>query len=146
MQTRLSSLGQLVGTRAEFDLDRTLLAVAHDGQLDALARLVLQHGAREVGRLLDFSAVDGRDPVARAQLRGGSRTVRGDHVDDRAVVVRVQRRGDAEVGALDVAAADQLRNDLVDGVDRDGDIERAYLGVSSTLDPDDDGDLRIDAD
>ena len=95
--------------------------------------------AREVLRLLDLAVADGRDPVARAQLGGGGGAGLRDRVDDRAVVVRVERRGDPEVGALDVAALDQLRHDLLDGVDRDGEADAARLARGGR-------DLRVDAD
>ena len=45
---RRSSLLQLVGAGAELHVDRTLLAVALHRQLDAIARLVVEDGAREV--------------------------------------------------------------------------------------------------
>ena len=83
-----SSLLELVGTGAELHLDRTLIAAAHHRQADLLARLVLEHGGREVARLVDLLARDGGDLVALAEAGAGRRAAGRDRRDDRAVVVR----------------------------------------------------------
>src|SRR3954451_11707951 len=129
-----------VGSLTELHLDRTGVPAAHNRQFGGLARLLGEDDLPEVARGAHGPAVERRDLVASAQVRGARGTAVGDLVHDGAVAIRCIRRGDAEIGALDLAVLLQLGRDLLDDVDRHREAD-AGVGVGAVG-----GDLRVDAD
>ena len=100
-------------------LDRTAVAVALDDDLHGIAGLEVSTTWPRVARARERACRRARRSGRRPAGRACRRAAGGDACDDGAVVARRLGGGDAEVGAVDVAVALELRDDLLDGVDRD---------------------------
>src|SRR5829696_8031715 len=141
--TRWSPVPRLRGRRTlrlvpKCHREGTPFAAALDHQVDLVARSVPVHDAREVVRLAHRLVAGLDDAVARAHAGALGRAAGDDVLHGRAAVGR-ERARDAEVGALDVLALDERRDDLLDLVDRHGEAD---AGVAAALT----GDLRVHAD
>src|SRR6185295_2474849 len=115
----------LVRSLAELDVERDGLAVALDLDRDDVARRLTADRGGDVGRVVDAAAVDADDDVADLDAGAGGGPTRAHGADDGAVLLR--RRGPAgdraEVRTLDRLALLQARDDLADGVGRDGEAD-----------------------
>ena len=85
---------------------------------------------RSAGLRTGLPAKRRRSPLRMPAL--GGRAAGDDGADQRAVGLRGVARGDAEVGALDLAALDELRHDALDAVDRHGEADAGVAAAART--------------
>jgi hypothetical protein len=106
-RARLGTAGQRIAERFQLALERRRSVIAHNGQLDLIARVHVADDRDELIAVRHLLAVDARDPIARAEAHLLGRRARVHSRDDDALAIGTD--ANPEAAALRVVGVVALR-------------------------------------